>query len=106
MFIAGLGANFEYDLKRIIPLSSLSQLGLTVGSVSVGLVGMAFFYLLTHALFKALLFMCAGVFIRTMKNSQDIGFMGNLSFQIPLTSVCLSVSSYKNNEGMWLQRVM
>jgi NADH-ubiquinone oxidoreductase chain 5 len=104
IFIAGLGANFEYDLKRI--LSTLSQLGLMIGSVSVGLIGMAFFHLLTHALFKALLFICAGVFIHTIKNSQDIGFMGNLSFEIPFTSVCLAVSSYKNNEGMWLQRVM
>nr|URX54234.1 NADH dehydrogenase subunit 5 [Neotermes sp. 6 AB-2022a] len=94
MFMAGLGANFEYDLKKIIALSTLSQLGLMIGSVSVGLVGMAFFHLLTHALFKALLFMCAGVIIHTVKDSQDIRFMGNLSFQMPFTSVCLGVSSF------------
>nr|URX53389.1 NADH dehydrogenase subunit 5 [Incisitermes cf. incisus] len=93
MFMAGLGANFEYDLKSIIALSTLSQLGLMIGAVSVGLVGMAFFHLLTHALFKALLFMCAGVIIHTMSNSQDIRFMGNLSFQMPFTSVCIGVSS-------------
>nr|WHM51921.1 NADH dehydrogenase subunit 5 [Incisitermes schwarzi] len=94
MFMAGLGANFEYDLKKIIALSTLSQLGLMIGAVSIGLVGVAFFHLLTHALFKALLFMCAGVVIHTMKNSQDIRFMGNLSFQMPFTSVCLGVSSF------------
>nr|URX54325.1 NADH dehydrogenase subunit 5 [Neotermes sp. 7 AB-2022a] len=94
MFMAGLGANFEYDLSKIIALSTLSQLGLMIGSVSVGLVGMAFFHLLTHALFKALLFMCAGVIIHTVKDSQDIRFMGNLSFQMPFTSVCLGVSSF------------
>jgi NADH:ubiquinone oxidoreductase subunit 5 (subunit L)/multisubunit Na+/H+ antiporter MnhA subunit len=38
--------------------------------------------------------MCACVIIHTMRNSQDIRFMGNLSFQIPFTSVCLSVSSF------------
>nr|URH16834.1 NADH dehydrogenase subunit 5 [Glyptotermes pubescens] len=94
MFMAGLGANFEYDLKSIIALSTLSQLGLMIGSVSVGFVSLAFFHLLTHALFKALLFMCAGVIIHTMSDSQDIRFMGNLSFQMPFTSVCLGVSSF------------
>jgi NADH-ubiquinone oxidoreductase chain 5 len=49
---------------------------------------------LTHALFKALLFICAGVIIHTIKDSQDIRIMGNLSFQIPFTLVCLSVSSF------------
>nr|URX53454.1 NADH dehydrogenase subunit 5 [Incisitermes minor] len=94
MFMAGLGANFEYDLSKIIALSTLSQLGLMIGAVSVGLVSMAFFHLLTHALFSALLFMCAGVIIHTMNNSQDIRYMGNLSFQMPFTSVCLGVSSF------------
>nr|UQJ75268.1 NADH dehydrogenase subunit 5 [Pterotermes occidentis] len=94
MFMAGLGANFEYDLSKIIALSTLSQLGLMIGAVSVGLVGMAFFHLLTHALFKALLFMCAGVIIHAVNNSQDIRYMGNLSFQMPFTSVCLGVSSF------------
>nr|AIY61666.1 NADH dehydrogenase subunit 5 [Glyptotermes sp. A TB-2014] len=94
MFMAGLGANFEYDLSKIIALSTLSQLGLMIGSVAVGFAGLAFFHLLTHALFKALLFMCAGVIIHTMSDSQDIRFMGNLSFQMPYTSVCLGVSSF------------
>nr|WHM51830.1 NADH dehydrogenase subunit 5 [Cryptotermes bracketti] len=94
MFMAGLGANFEYDLSKVIALSTLSQLGLMISAVSVGLVSMAFFHLLTHALFKALLFMCAGVIIHTMSDSQDIRFMGNLSIQMPFTSVCLGVSSF------------
>jgi NADH-ubiquinone oxidoreductase chain 5 len=94
IFMAGLGANFEYDLKKIIALSTLSQLGLIVGAVSIGFVDLDFFHLLTHALFKALLFICAGVIIHTMKDSQDIRFIGNLSFQMPFTSVCLGVSSF------------
>jgi NADH-ubiquinone oxidoreductase chain 5 len=56
MFMAGLGANFEHDLRKIIALSTLSQLGLMIGAVLVGFVSLAFFHLLTHALFKALLF--------------------------------------------------
>jgi NADH-ubiquinone oxidoreductase chain 5 len=94
IFMAGLGANFEFDLRRIIALSTLSQLGLIVGAVSIGFVGLSFFHLLTHALFKALLFMCAGVIIHTMRDSQDIRFIGGLSFQIPFTTICLGVSSF------------
>jgi NADH-ubiquinone oxidoreductase chain 5 len=87
IFIAGLGANFEYDLRKITALSTLSQLGLIISAVSIGFVNLAFFHLLTHALFKALLFMCASVIIHTMRDSQDMRFMGNLSFQIHFTSV-------------------
>jgi len=58
IFIAGLGANFEYDLKKIIALSTLSQLGLIIRILSIGFPKLAYFHLLTHALFKALLFIC------------------------------------------------
>nr|QAX91227.1 NADH dehydrogenase subunit 5 [Parrhinotermes microdentiformis] len=94
MFMAGLGANFEYDLKKIIALSTLSQLGLMIMTVSVGLSGLAFFHLLTHALFKALLFMCAGGVIHFMGDSQDIRYMGGLVSCIPFTSSCLMVSNF------------
>nr|AVN67280.1 NADH dehydrogenase subunit 5 [Archimandrita tessellata] len=94
MFMSGLGANFEFDLKSIIALSTLSQLGLMMSILSLGFSNLAFFHLLTHALFKALLFMCAGVMIHSMNDSQDIRFMGNLSFQMPLTSSCLMVSNF------------
>nr|UZC33341.1 NADH dehydrogenase subunit 5 [Mastotermes darwiniensis] len=94
MFMAGLGANFEYDLSKIIALSTLSQLGLMMSILSIGFYSLSFFHLLTHALFKALLFMCAGMIIHAMKDSQDIRFMGNLSFQMPLTSSCLMVSNF------------
>nr|YP_009250305.1 NADH dehydrogenase subunit 5 [Panchlora nivea]AMW91060.1 NADH dehydrogenase subunit 5 [Panchlora nivea] len=94
MFMAGLGANFEYDLKKIIALSTLSQLGLMMSILAMGFSKLAYFHLLTHALFKALLFMCAGVVIHSMKDSQDIRFMGNMSFQMPLTSTCLMISNF------------
>ena len=55
IFIAGLGANFEFSLKRIIALSTLRQLHVIIITISIGLSGLAFFLLLTHALFKALL---------------------------------------------------
>nr|YP_010572538.1 NADH dehydrogenase subunit 5 [Phlugiolopsis punctata]UZH35903.1 NADH dehydrogenase subunit 5 [Phlugiolopsis punctata] len=93
MFMAGLGANFEYDLKKIIALSTLSQLGLMMSILSMGFPKLAFFHLLTHALFKALLFMCAGSVIHNMKNSQDIRYMGGLCIQMPLTVICFNVSN-------------
>nr|QHD47989.1 NADH dehydrogenase subunit 5 [Indonemoura auriformis] len=93
MFMAGLGANFEFDLKKIIALSTLSQLGLMMSILAMGLPKLAFFHLLTHALFKALLFMCAGAIIHNMKDSQDIRFMGGLVMHMPLTSSCLNLSN-------------
>uniref|UniRef100_A0AB39A6T6 NADH-ubiquinone oxidoreductase chain 5 n=1 Tax=Cryptochironomus defectus TaxID=2582960 RepID=A0AB39A6T6_9DIPT len=93
MFMAGLGANFEFDLKKIIALSTLSQLGLMMSILAMGFYKLAFFHLLTHALFKALLFMCAGAIIHNMKNSQDIRDMGSLTIFMPLTISCLNVAN-------------
>nr|UPX88428.1 NADH dehydrogenase subunit 5 [Exorista larvarum] len=93
MFMSGLGANYEFDLKKIIALSTLSQLGLMMSILSMGYYKLAFFHLLTHALFKALLFMCAGAIIHNMNNNQDIRFMGSLSLMMPLTSSCFNVAN-------------
>nr|YP_009663897.1 NADH dehydrogenase subunit 5 [Hydrotaea spinigera]QCW07930.1 NADH dehydrogenase subunit 5 [Hydrotaea spinigera] len=93
MFMSGLGANYEFDLKKIIALSTLSQLGLMMSILSMGYYKLAFFHLLTHALFKALLFMCAGAIIHNMNNCQDIRLMGNLSIMMPLTSSCFNVAN-------------
>nr|UKE80158.1 NADH dehydrogenase subunit 5 [Meloe cavensis] len=91
MFMSGLGANFEFDLKKIIALSTLSQLGLMMMILSLGGYKLAFFHLLTHALFKALLFMCAGNVIHSMLGCQDIRFMGSLVNSMPLTCVFMNI---------------
>lgn len=91
MFISGLGANFEYDLKKIIALSTLRQLGLIFTILSLGRVKLAFFHLLIHALFKALLFICAGNFIHLILNCQDIRYIGSLIFKSPLTVVYFNI---------------
>nr|YP_009131041.1 NADH dehydrogenase subunit 5 [Risoba prominens]AHW51560.1 NADH dehydrogenase subunit 5 [Risoba prominens]UNP54406.1 NADH dehydrogenase subunit 5 [Risoba prominens] len=93
MFMSGIAANYEFDLKKIIALSTLSQLGLMMSILSMGLPKLAFFHLLTHAMFKALLFMCAGVIIHMMNDMQDIRFMGGISFYVPLTSLCMNISN-------------
>nr|YP_009479381.1 NADH dehydrogenase subunit 5 [Endotricha consocia]AVV61647.1 NADH dehydrogenase subunit 5 [Endotricha consocia] len=93
MFMAGISANYEFDLKKIIALSTLSQLGLMMSILSMGMPELAFFHLLTHAMFKALLFMCAGVIIHMMNDMQDIRFMGGISNFIPLTSLFMNISN-------------
>nr|YP_009131054.1 NADH dehydrogenase subunit 5 [Gabala argentata]AHW98935.1 NADH dehydrogenase subunit 5 [Gabala argentata] len=93
MFMAGISANYEFDLKKIIALSTLSQLGLMMSILSMGMPDLAFFHLLTHAMFKALLFMCAGVIIHMMNDIQDIRYMGGISLYIPLTSLCMNISN-------------
>nr|ANF05065.1 NADH dehydrogenase subunit 5 [Mierspenaeopsis hardwickii] len=93
MFMAGLGANFEYDLKKIIALSTLSQLGVMMSILSLGYYELAFFHLLAHALFKALLFMCAGSIIHSVKDYQDIRMMGGLVYHMPLTGMCMNLAN-------------
>lgn len=93
IFIAGICANYEFDLKKIIALSTLRQLGLIIRILRIGYGDLAFFHLLTHAIFKALLFICAGVIIHIINNNQDIRIIGGIRFYIPLTSLCLNISN-------------
>nr|YP_010032691.1 NADH dehydrogenase subunit 5 [Cletus rubidiventris]QOW08012.1 NADH dehydrogenase subunit 5 [Cletus rubidiventris] len=93
MFMSGLGANFEYDLKKIIALSTLSQLGLMMSILLMGYPVIAFFHLLAHAFFKALLFLCAGLIIHCMNDSQDIRHMGLLINHLPYTSTCFGIAN-------------
>uniref|UniRef100_UPI0030E48F8A NADH dehydrogenase subunit 5 n=1 Tax=Stenchaetothrips minutus TaxID=3118776 RepID=UPI0030E48F8A len=87
MIMSGISGIFEYDLKKIIALSTLSQLGFMMSSISLGLSNLAFFHLVTHASFKALLFMCAGMFIHSFCDNQDIRFFGlmNKNFSLSLS---------------------
>nr|QEH58934.1 NADH dehydrogenase subunit 5 [Trepobates sp. XD-2019] len=93
MFMSGLGANFEFDLKKIIALSTLSQLGLMMTILFLGFPYLSFFHLLSHAFFKALLFLCAGLIIHVMNNNQDIRYMGGVTSQLPFTVTCFFISN-------------
>nr|YP_010374273.1 NADH dehydrogenase subunit 5 [Deroploa parva]QVD38895.1 NADH dehydrogenase subunit 5 [Deroploa parva] len=93
MFMSGLAANFEYDLKKIIALSTLSQLGLMMSVLFMGYHVYSYFHLLTHAFFKALMFLCAGLIIHNMNNSQDIRYMGQMITNIPFTCSCFCISN-------------
>nr|YP_010936466.1 NADH dehydrogenase subunit 5 [Morula spinosa]WKW54919.1 NADH dehydrogenase subunit 5 [Morula spinosa] len=93
LLMAGIGANYENDLKKIIALSTLSQLGVMMMSLGMGMPFLALFHLYTHALFKALLFLCAGMIIHNSSNTQDIRHMGLLFSQAPLTVSCMNVAN-------------
>lgn len=93
IFIAGIRANYEFDLKKIIALSTLRQLGLIMRILRIGYCDLAYFHLLTHAIFKALLFICAGKIIHLINDNQDIRLMGGIRSYIPLTSLCLNISN-------------
>lgn len=93
MTISSLGALYETDLKKIIALSTLSQLGLMMMALRIDLYLLAFFHLLTHALFKASLFLCAGRIIHLFNGRQDIRNLNIVTSYMPFTTTCLLICS-------------
>ena len=93
IFIAGSVALVECDLKKIIALSTLRQLGVIIARLSLYMPNLTYFHLLTHALFKALLFICAGALIHFSSHAQDLRKIGGLSTTIPLTLSSLTIAN-------------
>ena len=91
IIIAGITAMIEMDIKKIIALSTLRQLGIIILILGIGNPMLSFFHLLSHAFFKAMLFICAGIIIHNMKDYQDIRKIGirynNLNFCISIMMV-------------------
>ena len=85
--VAALIALGQYDIKRILAYSTVSQLGLMMVGLGVGGVAIGMFHLLTHAFFKALLFLGAGSIIHGCHEEQDIRKMGGLWKSMRLTSI-------------------
>jgi NADH-quinone oxidoreductase subunit L len=81
------------DIKRIIAYSTMSQIGYMVMGVSIGAYGAGLFHLMTHAFFKALLFMAAGSVIAAMAGIQNIDRMGGFRRALPVTSALLVVGA-------------
>ncbi len=84
---------FFHDLKRVIAFSTCSQLGYMVLACGLGRFNIAFFHLVTHAFFKALLFLTAGAIIHSMFDEQDIRKMGGTIKYLPITYVCFLIGS-------------
>lgn len=95
ILIAGLRAMFEMDIKKMVALSTLSQLGLIMRSLGIGAPQIAFFHLLSHAYFKALLFICAGNLIHCRNDFQDLRQMGASYRTLPLTTSFINLSNLR-----------
>jgi NADH-quinone oxidoreductase subunit L len=93
LIIAATIALVVTDLKRIIAYSTMSQIGYMVMGVSIGAYTAGLFHLMTHAFFKALLFMAAGSVIAAMANNQNIDRMGGFRRSLPLTSALLLIGA-------------
>ncbi len=86
--IAAFMALVQYDIKRVLAYSTLSQLGYMVFGLGVGAWTGALFHLLTHAFFKALLFLGSGQVIAACHHEQDMRRMGGLFSKLPKTASC------------------
>jgi NADH-ubiquinone oxidoreductase chain 5 len=83
--IAGVRAMGEIDIKKIIALSTLRQLGLIFITLGLGLPALAFFHLAAHAYFKAIMFMCAGSVIHRINEYQDTRNLGSSAGSLPIS---------------------
>ena len=83
MFMASVRALFETDLKKMVALSTLRQLGIMFLSLGLGRFLLRYFHLLTHAFFKALLFLATGAIIHRRKDYQDLRLTGARSQALP-----------------------
>jgi NADH-quinone oxidoreductase subunit L len=86
-FFMGLLGIVNNDIKRVIAYSTLSQLGYMVTALGVSAYGAGMFHLMTHAFFKALLFLAAGSVIIGMHHEQDMRKMGGLAKYMPITAI-------------------
>src|SRR5213079_313898 len=85
LLVAGLIALVQVDIKRVIAYSTMSQIGYMFLGVGVGAYANGMFHLMTHAFFKALLFLAAGIVIHSLTAEQDIRKMGGLKRMLPKT---------------------
>jgi NADH-quinone oxidoreductase subunit L len=83
----------QVDIKRVLAYSTMSQIGYMFLAVGIGAYGAGFFHLLSHAFFKALLFLSAGNVIHAMNDEQDMRRYGGLRDQLRTTSVCFLIGS-------------
>src|SRR3970040_585399 len=87
LLVAGVVALVQWDIKRVIAYSTMSQIGYMFLAAGIGAYGYAIFHLMTHAFFKALLFMSAGLVIHHLGGEQDIRKMGGLRSLMPKTHI-------------------
>jgi NADH-quinone oxidoreductase subunit L len=92
-FFAATVALVQTDIKKVLAYSTISQLGFMFLALGVGAYGVAIFHVVTHAFFKACLFLGAGSVIHALGGEQDVRKMGGLARRIPLTFVTFAVAT-------------
>ena len=105
LFAATIGL-FQYDIKKVLAYSTISQLGFMFIGVGVGAYSAGIFHLVTHAFFKGCLFLCAGSVIMGCHHEQDMRKMGGLSLYMPKTNLayliaCISISGFPFFSGFF-----
>ncbi|MGC4128983.1 MAG: NADH-quinone oxidoreductase subunit L [Bergeyella sp.] len=103
--LAAFYALRQNDIKKVLAYSTVSQLGFMFVALGVGAYTTAMFHLMTHAFFKALLFLGSGSVIHAMSGEQDMRFMGGLKKKIPITHITfligtLAISGFPLLSGM------
>ncbi len=91
LLIAGTIGLAQTDIKRVIAYSTMSQIGYMIMGVSIGAYAAGLFHLMTHAFFKALLFMAAGSIIGAMGGEQSLQKMGGFKKALPFTYACFVI---------------
>ena len=84
LLMAGFSALTQHDIKRVLAYSTISQIGYMFLALGVGAWSAAIFHFMTHAFFKALLFLAAGVIIEALHHEHDIFRMGGLRKELPV----------------------
>lgn len=92
-FFSALIGLTQFDIKRVLAYSTISQLGFMFLALGVGAFGAAIFHLMTHAFFKALLFLGAGSVMHALSNQTDMRLMGGLRKRLPITYVAMLIGS-------------
>ena len=95
-FFMALIATVQYDIKRVVAYSTLSQLGYMTMALGASAYSAAIFHLFTHAFFKAVLFLGAGSVIIAMHHEQDMRKMGGLAKYLPITYVTMLIGALAN----------
>nr|UEC47371.1 NADH dehydrogenase subunit 5 [Sistrurus miliarius] len=90
---AAAAATTQHDIKKIIALSTTSQLGLMMTMLGLNQPALAFLHMTLHSFFKALIFLCSGLFIHNLNNEQDTRMMGNLLKTTPMTTSFTTIAS-------------
>jgi len=83
----------QTDIKKVLAYSTVSQLGYMFLGLGVGAYNGSFFHVITHAFFKALLFLCAGSVIHAMHHEQDMRHMGGLRKKLPVTFITMLIGT-------------